>query len=197
MQIPRRTFIGLTGFDGAGRGLATLYLSRRGFVPYSTFEMLIFPEMNRLHLPMTLPYVHAAARDLRTKHSSDCLAYSAMTSALLDEKGRHAVIGNITTPAEIRAMREHATRNGIKFVVYGITADRQVRYDRIPQNGEGTGFLSFEHFAEWEDKEFGSADVFGENVPASMEMVDAIFMNNGTLEDFYRQLDPLMENIFE
>jgi len=64
-----------------------------------------------------------------------------------------------------------------------------LRYQRILLRASETDHISFETFSANEDRELQSADPNKQNLSACMAQADFHFLNNGTFQDLYKQID--------
>ena len=81
------------------------------------------------------------------------------------------------------------------FHLFSVDAGRALRYERIVKRGSETDLVSFETFAENEDREMSSTDPNKQNVSACMALADYHLINNGTMEDLYREVDRTLEKM--
>ncbi len=182
----KRIIIGITGTHGAGKGTAVEWLVAKGFKHVSAREFLLKEVAHRGLEPIrkNISYV---ANDLRAKHGAAHVLYSLYEEAVVS--AGNAVIESVYTIGEIETVRAEAHKRGEVFILLAVDADQKMRYERILKRGTTTDKLSFEDFAEREAVEMTSSDPSKQNLMACRERADIILYNNGTKEEFVKELE--------
>lgn len=174
--------IGITGTLGAGKGTIVDYLTKNcGYRHYSVRGYLI-EEAQRRGMELNRDTFVVVANDLRAKHSPSYIVDQLYNIAL--ENGTDAIIESIRTPGEVESLRrqEH-------FILIGVDADPEIRYQRIVNRASETDHISFETFIQNEQREMESSDPNHQNIGKCMQMADHVFMNNGDFNDLYSQIE--------
>eukprot|EP00996_Jenningsia_fusiforme_P003127 NODE_3932_length_892_cov_19.228944_g3620_i0.p1 GENE.NODE_3932_length_892_cov_19.228944_g3620_i0~~NODE_3932_length_892_cov_19.228944_g3620_i0.p1 ORF type:complete len:207 (-),score=68.85 NODE_3932_length_892_cov_19.228944_g3620_i0:271-804(-) len=172
--------IGITGTLGAGKGtIVELLCKQYGFRHYSVREFLI-EQIKERGLPVNRDSMTEVANDLRAKHSPSYIVEQIHATAM--EAGQDCIIESIRTVGEVTALK--ALGN---FLLFAVDADQKLRYERAVLRNSETDHVSFETFQANEEREMASTDPAKQNISACIQLADAKFINNGTLEELYAQ----------
>ncbi len=178
--------IGITGTNGAGKGVLVEYLAtKKGFTHFSA-RTFIRDEVERRGLPLSRDTLRDVANELRKQHGPAYIVESLFKDA---SKERNAVIESI------RAVGEALFLLGEGAHIIAIDADRKERYDRITARDSETDRVTFERFCEQEDREMSSTDTWDMNIHGVMELAAARIMNKGSLEELYAQIDQALTKL--
>lgn len=174
--------IGITGTLGAGKGTIVDYLTtHHGFKHFSVRGYLTNVikqrgfEVNRDTLTHT-------ANELRAQNTPSFIAEELFKEAELS--GGNCIIESIRTVGEITALKAKGN-----FTLFSVDTDRKIRYDRIVIRGSETDKITYETFAQNEERELTSTDANKQNLSACMQLADNHFTNNGTFDELYKQID--------
>ncbi len=180
--------IGITGTLGAGKGTIVDYLTKHhGFQHFSVrgyLSKLIKAkggEVNRDSLVAT-------ANELRAQNSPSFIAEELYREA--KESGKDCIVESIRTVGEVNAL--HAKGN---FTLFAVDAEQKLRYVRIVERASETDRIGFETFVENEKREMNSTDPNKQNLSACMQLADYRFMNDGSFNELYRELDKVLVKI--
>lgn len=180
--------IGITGTIGAGKGTVVQYLTgNRGFDHYSVREFLL-EEIRRRAMPENRDSMVEVANGLRRIHGPSYVTDQLYLRA--EKRGRNCVIESIRTPGEIESLR----RKG-RFILLAVDAEPETRYRRIFARGSETDHISFDTFEENEAREMSSPDPSSQNLRMCIRQADYLLMNNGSVEDLYRQVENVMKQL--
>lgn len=180
--------IGITGTLGAGKGTIVDYLTRHhGFTHFSVRGYLTKiikakgGEVNRDTLVAT-------ANELRAQNTPSFIAEELYREA--KESGTNCIIESIRTVGEVNAL--HAKGS---FNLFAVDADQKLRYSRIVERASETDKVSFETFVDNENREMTNTDPNKQNLTECMRLADYRFMNNGSFDHLYRELDEVLDKI--
>lgn len=180
--------IGITGTLGAGKGTIVDYLTKHhGFQHFSVRGYLSKiikakgEEVNRDTLVNT-------ANELRALNTPSFIAEELYREA--KESGKDCIVESIRTVGEVNAL--HAKGN---FTLFAVDADQKLRYVRIVERASETDKISFETFVENENREMNSNDPNKQNLSACMKLADYRFVNDGSFDALYRELDEVLLKI--
>ncbi len=177
--------IGITGTLGAGKGTIVDYLIQHyGFKHYSVRGYLI-EEAKRRGMELNRDTYVVVANDLRAKHGPSYITDQLYLQAA--KNGDNAVIESVRTPGEVESLRKHD-----HFLLFGVDADPEIRYERVVNRASETDQISFDTFIENEQREMSSTDPNHQNIGKCMQMADYVFMNNGNFQDLYRQVEQVL-----
>jgi len=179
--------IGITGTNGAGKGVVVQYLvEQKNFVHYSASGYLA-TILNERGIEPNRSNLRAVGNELREKYGAGYLAQLFLAKKETDGV-EDVVIESVRSTGEVAELKK---AGGILII---IDADRELRYQRILERRSGKDFIDFESFAEQEEREwYGAEGPSDMNIKEVMKMADYTIMNNGTLPDLYKEI----ENIFD
>jgi dephospho-CoA kinase len=188
LKISVVKIIGITGTLGAGKGTIVDYLTRHhGFTHFSVRGYLTKiikakgGEVNRDTLVAT-------ANELRAQNTPSFIAEELYREA--KESGANCIIESIRTVGEVNAL--HAKGS---FNLFAVDADQKLRYSRIVERASETDKVSFETFVDNENREMTNTDPNKQNLTECMRLADYRFMNNGSFDHLYRELDEVLDKI--
>lgn len=190
MQVPLFFYqimkiIGITGTLGAGKGTIVDYLIQHyGFKHYSVRGYLI-EEAQKRGMPLNRDTYVVVANDLRTTNGPSYIIDQLYLQAA--ENGTNAVIESVRTPGEVESLRKHE-----HFLLFGVDADPEIRYERVVSRASETDHVSFDTFVENEQREMSSSDPNHQNIGMCMQMADYVFMNNGDFEELYQRVEQVL-----
>lgn len=180
--------IGITGTLGAGKGTIVDYLTKHhGFTHFSVRGYLTKiikakgREVNRDSLVNT-------ANELRAQNTPSFIAEELYRKA--KESGTDCIIESIRTIGEVNTL--HAKGN---FNLFAVDADQKLRYSRIVERASETDKVSFEIFAGNEEREMNSDDPNKQNLAACMLLADYRFINDGSFDKLYKEVDEVLQII--
>lgn len=180
--------IGITGTMGAGKGTIVEYLtSRHGFKHYSVRGYLIHVIEQR-GMPVNRDSMVIVANELRANNKPSFIVEELYNQAQND--GQNCIIESIRTPGEVSELQLKGD-----FSLFSVDADRKTRYERIVLRGSETDNVSYETFAENEDREMAATDPNKQNVGACMKQANHHFTNNGTFDELYAQVDAVLHSL--
>jgi len=177
--------VGIAGTIGAGKGTVVEYLKKQGFVHYSSSGILreILAERN---LTATRLNMSTLANELMRQYPGGILHLS-------HERAQKDGVENYILEAIHRVSEADYIRS-IGGKILGVDADLRTRYDRSVRRGEGekdkVTFAQFKEDARREDEGEGGT---GPNIRAVLADADAVFLNNGTPEELYIQVEAVLK----
>ena len=180
--------IGITGTLGAGKGTIVDYLTKHHkFHHFSVREYLsrIIRERNEVVNRDTLV---AVANELRAQNTPSFIAEELYRAAR--ESGVDCIIESIRTVGEVNSL--HSKGN---FTLFAVDADQRLRYERIVERASETDKITFDVFVENENREMTNTDPNKQNLSACMQLADYRFLNNGSFDLLYRQIDEVLGKI--
>ncbi len=180
--------IGITGTLGAGKGTIVDYLTiEKGFSHFSVRGFLL-EKIRELGLPENRDSMFNLANELRAEYGP---AY--VTDQLFEEakkSGQNGIIESIRTTGEIDALRKKGD-----FYLFAVDADPKLRFDRIQLRKSVTDSVSYKTFVENEKRESVSSNPGVQNLQACISEADVVFLNNGTMEKLYQEVDTVLKRL--
>ena len=166
--------IGLTGRNGAGKGVVAGYLQTKGF-EFRSLSDVIRQEITRRGEEVTRPRLIRVGRELRSGHGNDFLAREILAQL---EADRNYVVDSFRHPAEVRAFSRQPN-----FYLVAIEAEAEIRHRRVRARGRENDPVSFERFLDLERQELANPEVPGQQLLATARLANVSFSNNGTKEE--------------
>ncbi len=166
--------IGLTGKNGAGKGEAAEFLVQSGYVYHSLSDSLR-DELNARKLEITRDNLTDVGTELRTKHGAGILAERILEKIPV---GENAVVDSVRNPFEVEVLRRRKD-----FFLLAITAQAEIRFERIRNRGRENDPKTYEDFVKMEAREAQSDDPNAQQLNRTETMTDARIINEGNKEE--------------
>lgn len=180
--------IGITGHIGAGKGTVVDYLKiHRGFKHFSA-RTVITKEVEKRGLPIDRNNMVKVSNELREQYSPSIIIEMLYKEA--KEAGVDCIIESIRTPGEVDALRAIG-----HFFLLAVTADLPIRYQRITLRGNETDHVSFQTFADQDEREAASTDPHKQNINACTARADFVLNNNGDIETLHQEIEEAFKKI--
>ena len=180
--------IGITGTLGAGKGTIVDYLTQHHHFQHFSVRAYLSAIIKAKGLEVNRDTLVATANELRAANSPSFIAEELYRQA--KESGVDCIIESIRTVGEVNAL--HSKGN---FYLFAVDADQKLRYARILERASETDKVSFETFIGNELREMNNTDPNKQNLSACMRMADFRFINNGSFDELYRQIDEVLKQI--
>lgn len=180
-----KIIIGLTGKIGSGKDTVAKHLiGKYGGQSYSYSDALN-EVLNIYNLPITRENQQKLSTVLRQNFSEDVLA-KAMEKKVINSIGPIVAITNVRREADIADIKKLPN-----FYLIYVETDQQIRFNRYVLRNQSIGDteMTFEEF-QLKDKAESEGQIEG-----LKEKANFVINNNGTLEDFYKQIDSIFEKL--
>lgn len=180
---------GITGTTGAGKGTLAGYLvEKHGYVHLQVRSFLDAELAKRPNYHLnedSRRRLQLIANDLRTEYGPDFVVMSLYEQGMA--LGRNFVIESIRSLGEVESLLAQPN-----FRLWGVDADRRIRYDRIRERKGATDMVTFEEFCAAEDIELSSTNKAEQNLLGCLELAHIKLENNKEKVDFYREIESHM-----
>lgn len=186
MNFTKR-IIGIVGTQGAGKDTAARFFESHGFVHFSLSD-IVRDETEKLGLEHNRDNWRNTADALRAEHGNDVIA-KKMVQKLAEVDDENIVITSFRHPGEVDILRNAYS----DLELIGIDAPIEMRYERITGRGKKADKVTFEEFKTQEEKENVTEGV-GMRLREVMERVDILIQNDGLEDDFYSELNSIIES---
>lgn len=178
-----KIIFGFTGLMGSGKDTAANYLAQKyGGVNYS-FSTMLGDVLKRYHLPLNRENYVKISEAMREKFGEDILA-KTMAEDVKNDQHNIVSISNVRRQADITFLLPISG-----FVLVSIEADPKLRYERLVDRNEKA-----------DDKEKTYEQFLNDHklsteltIPPVMKQAKEVIDNNGSLENFYQQIDKLVK----
>ncbi len=171
--------IGLTGKNGAGKGVAADFLKELGYQYYSLSDV-IREEMSKNKVSITRENLIKFANEMRTTYGPSILAEKVLARLYPD---KNYIVDSVRNPFEVETLRK---RKDFHLIV--IEAEPKVRFERIKARAREKDPVSYEDFLKIDAAEAGSRDPASQQLNRTQELADAAVGNNTTIDEFHDQL---------
>ena len=180
--------IGITGTLGAGKGTIVDYLTKHHKFQHFSVRKYLSKIIKEKGGEVNRDSLVATANELRAQNTPSFIAEELYRAA--KESGVDCIIESIRTVGEVNSL--HSRGN---FNLFAVDADQRLRYERIVERASETDKITYDTFVENERREMTNTDPNKQNLSACMQLADYKFINNGSFDLLYRQIDEVLEKI--
>ncbi len=166
-----RICVGLTGPNASGKGEAAAYLAESGFSRHSLSDV-VREEATRQGLDHSRDSLIRIGTWLREKYGPGVLAERILP--LLEER---SVVDSIRNAGEIEVLRRLPG-----FLLLGVDAPIEVRFERSRLRGRSGDGLSLEDFKRKESLE-QAGEGPGQQLQVCLSLSDQVILNDGTIPE--------------
>jgi len=174
--------IGLTGPNAAGKGEVAAHLASLGFRIHSLSD-IVREEAARRGLAPDREHLIRIGTELRRRGGPGVLA-----ARILPRLEDRAVVDSIRNPAEVQVLRDGLPR----FVLLGVTAPTEVRFERSVARARGGDPATLEEFESVERRE-NADDPAAQQLDATFRLADLSINNSGDLAALRAEVDRVLE----
>ena len=185
-----KIIIAITGTLGSGKGTVVEFLKEKGFKHYSVREFLM-QEIEKRGLFVTIDSMYKLANELREKNSPSYIIEELYKQA--EKNSDNSIIESVRNPGEVKALK-----NKNNFYLIAVDADQKTRWQRIiKRKGDDSDNISFDKFKFEEQRQMQSNNPNEQNLSKCIEMADFKLDNSGNIEDFKKQVNSVLDKIYE
>ncbi|RJQ35440.1 hypothetical protein C4566_00780 [Candidatus Parcubacteria bacterium] len=178
-----KVILGFTGLIACGKGTAAKYFKDKYNADTFRFSTMLRDVLDRLYLPQSRENFQILSPLLRETFGQDIMA-KVIAEDVKKSKADIIVIDGMRRPADIEYLR-----NVPGFRMVAIDVDMRTRYERLVKRGENTDDTS-KTFEQFQKEHEAETEIY---IPELMKQADVTIDNNGSVEDFYKQLDKLIK----
>jgi len=178
-----KIILGFTGLPASGKGTAAKYFVENHNAKSFRFSTIMRDLLDRLYLPQSRENMSHISTVLRQNFSEDIFA-KVMAEDVKQAKAELVVIDGARRLADIEHLRKIP---GFKLV--SIDVEMRIRYERLITRGENPD----DNSKTWEQFQADHRLETEQTIPELMAKADIVVDNNGSLVDFYKQLDKLIK----
>ncbi|MBI4444667.1 MAG: AAA family ATPase [Acidobacteria bacterium] len=176
--------IGLTGKNGAGKGVIADFLRAKGFYYYSLSDV-IREEIQARGLAVEREKLVEVGTELRGRYGNGYLAESILQRIQPD---KNYVVDSFRHPDEVAVFRSRPD-----FHLFTVEAEPQVRFERLKSRARENDPKTFETFLELEKREEASPRSEGQQLRACEQLADFRLVNNGTIEELHCRVTEVLQ----
>jgi dephospho-CoA kinase len=180
--------LGVSGFNGSGKGEVVRFLEARSFYPLSLSDV-IRDELRAKGLEESRERMIETGRALRAALGPGGLAERLAGKLLPD---RNYVIDSVRHPAEVEVLRARTGR----FRLVWVEADESVRLERIRARGRGGDPQTLAELRAFEARELENEDPAGQQLLAVQRLADVTLRNDGELSTLHEAIQDVLERSF-
>lgn len=172
-----------TGLLACGKGTAAKYFVDKYQASSFRFSTMLRDMLKRVYLPDSRDNMQKLSQFIRETYSQDIMSKTIAQDASTAPSPL-VVIEGARRLTDIEYLKELPG-----FTLVAIEVDAKIRYQRLVARNENPGDAdkTFEQFSLDEKAEAES------QIPALMQQATVTVDNNGTLKEFYEQLDSLIK----
>lgn len=178
-----KKIIVFVGLLSSGKGTAAKYLVDKYGAKSFRFSTIMRDVLDRLYLEHSRENMSNISTLLRARFGEDLFA-KVMAGDVSKDSANVIVVDGARRQADIEHLRK---LEGFKLV--SLEADAKIRYQRLLQRHENPD----DQNKTWEQFEADHQLETELSIPPLMQMADVIIDNNGSTEEFYKQLDKLVD----
>ncbi|MCL5019244.1 MAG: deaminase [Patescibacteria group bacterium] len=180
--------IGLTGFNGSGKGEVARYLEKKSFYYYSLSDV-IREELNRRNDQITRDSLTLLGNELREQYGPSVLAERILIKL---DGDKNYVVDSIRNPGEIEALCKRKD-----FFLLSVEASPEVRFERIKSRSRENDPRTLAEFQKTEERELQNSNPLFQNLIACKNQADVHVENNSSVEALRKNIDTVLMKLLE
>jgi dephospho-CoA kinase len=183
--------VGLTGTIGSGKEIVKEILTLN-FSCYSvSLSSMIRAELERKKKEFNRKSLQDEGNELRKKYGNFILA--KLATDYLQKDKEMIIVDGIRNPGEVEYLKKTF---GKKFVLVGVDAPKEMRWERIKARARKDDPKTWEEFVALDERDQGvGEDLFGQQVKRCLEMADVVFVNDGGLSQFKEKINSFVASL--
>jgi dephospho-CoA kinase len=182
--------IGIAGMNGAGKGTVVEFLQKHFTVQHLSARAMILELAKNDGVDITNRDGLREYNEKRNRESKSLIQEIDRQYNSEENKDKTFIFESVRRLSEIRQMREIFKED---FILVGIDALQEVRYERAIKRSSMSDNVSFEQFVEHERLESISEDENQMNLPKCIAQAEFIIDNSGTFEDLEKKIISLSQ----
>ena len=180
-----KIILGLVGPIASGKGAFCQYFKSRHQAEILRFSTVLRDVLDRFYIEQSRENMQALSSALRQIFGDDLLA-KTMADDVAKSPAKIIVLDGIRRLPDIKYLKESPN-----FHLVEITADQQVRFERIISRKENTDDAK-KTFAEFQNDEKQEAELQIKEVAQAAKFH---ILNNGTIENLHDQIDIILKKL--
>ena len=180
--------IGLTGTNGSGKDALADYLKEKGF-SYHSLSDIIRDELRKKNLELTREHHIKQGNDLRKTFGPGILG-KKVADKIRKSGNKDSVVVSIRNLNELQELRKLP-----EFHFIFVDAPVKMRYERTVKRASQRDKENFEEFKQKEEIEMKGTVDHVQQLGLCKKKADKIIINDGTLEQLYKQIEQFLSKI--
>ena len=183
--------IGIAGRIGAGKETLTKFLRDIGFEYFETRKVLI-KSLEEQNMELSRTNMQDLADSWREEFGAGALMKKILERI---DTNKNFIIDSLRNGKEAEFLKEEL---GNDFILIGVDAPRDVRFERIIKRGKQSDMLDWENFLKVDERDnFDPDNPMGQQTGKLIEMADFVIMNDRNLGHATKQVEKIWEQIKE
>ncbi len=178
--------IGLTGKNGAGKGVVAEYLKAKGFY-YRSLSDVIREEIRSRGQEVSRQVLLEVGTELRARGGTGYLAEKILGQL---QRDKNYVVDSFRHPAEVAVFRTSP-----RFFFIAVIADPAVRFERIKARQRENDPTTYEQFVALEAREAANPQSERQQLEATEALADFRLENNSTIEQLNDKVRELLQRV--
>ena len=178
--------IAITGPILSGKEEAAQYLSKHGF-KWLSLSKIIRDIAQERKIDPTRYNLKKLGNDLINESPIKSILAQRALDQIKKEGDKNIVIEGLRDIQTIEDLKKGTDR----FILIGIDAPLELRYDRCRKRNRKSDPQTFEEFTDLDDSENYDLNI-GQRIYECMDMADYTIINDSTLDDFYKRIDEVL-----
>jgi dephospho-CoA kinase len=180
-----KVVVGITGTIASGKGRAAQFFKENGFEHHSLSQEIRAIAKER-GLPINRETLSKLGSQLRAESKESILAKRVAKN--IKGRKKYFVIDGIRDMSEVKYFQKH-----FHFYLIGIDADPHIRFQRLKKRRRKGDPDTFEDFLIIDRRERRAGG--GQEVQKCLMAADFLISNDGTLEEFHKNLKKVLSKI--
>ena len=190
-EFPQQILLGVTGTNGAGKGVFVTYLKERYGASHYSVRNYLVQSLKEKGLPTDRPSMRALANSIRNNEHGAYIIEALCKQAQQDPG--IVVVESIRNPMEIDFLKQW----NAKSKLVAIDAPQELRYQRAIDRSSSTDAIDFETFQAQEASEWKNDDPKAQQVGVCMQRADVTLMNAAGIREFQHEIDAWLYSTYQ
>ncbi|MEM5882858.1 MAG: AAA family ATPase [Candidatus Aenigmatarchaeota archaeon] len=184
--------VGITGTLASGKDTVKKFLENKFNCYTISLSSIIKAELEKKkNKNFSRKDLQDFGNELRKKYGTHILAMLAVEH--LQKEKEVIIINGIRNPGEIDFLKK---KFGNKFVLIGVDAPQEIRFERIKKRNYEFDPKTWEEFLEIDKRDQGeNQPEYGQKTRKCLEKADFLVINDGSLEDLEKKVNEIAEKI--